>query len=97
MYGDEKSSKVSVYVKVSSTKVPGAIDGVQFGFGQTCGALNGFADSDGTDNCPFFEDFTVPPLVVEKVVVCTSTRFPPWLVQLMVAEYDALRSTSAFV
>jgi hypothetical protein len=75
-----------VYVKLLRTSVPGAIEGVQFGFGQTCGAENGCADTAGTDNCPFFEEVSVPPLLVEKVVEWTSTRLPPWLVQLMVAE-----------
>ena len=75
-----------MYVKFSSVRVPGAIEGVQFGFGQTCGALNGFADCDGTRNCPFLEEVTVVELLVEKVVVWVSTRLPPWLVQSMVAE-----------
>jgi hypothetical protein len=33
-----KPAKVSVYVKSWSTRVPARIEGVQFGFGQTCGA-----------------------------------------------------------
>ena len=46
--------------------VPGRIEGVQFGFGQTCGALNALADCAGTDNCPFLEEVTVVELLSEK-------------------------------
>jgi hypothetical protein len=81
-----KPAKVSVYVKELSVSVPGAIEGVQFGFGQTCGALKGLADRAGTDNCPFLVEATVAELLAEKVVVWDSTRLPPWLVQLIVAE-----------
>jgi hypothetical protein len=77
---------VSEYSRFSSTSVPGAIEGVQFGFGQTCGAENGLTDCDGTRNCPFLVEATVAELLAEKVVVWDSTRLPPWLVQLMVAE-----------
>jgi len=77
---------VSVYVKVSSTRVPDRIEGVQFGFGQTCGALNGLTDRVGTRNCPFLVEATVAELLAENVVVWDSTRLPPWLVQSMVAE-----------
>jgi hypothetical protein len=73
-------------VKLSSTSVPGAIEGVQFGFGHTCGAPKALADCDGRRNCPFLEEVTVAELLSEKVVVCDSTRLPPWLVQLIVAK-----------
>ena len=75
-----------MYVKEVSVRVPDRIEGVQFGFGQTCGALNGLADCAGTVNCPFLVEATVAVLVAEKVVVWDSTRLPPWLVQSMVAE-----------
>jgi hypothetical protein len=39
-----KPAKLSVYVKLSSVTLPPRIMGVQFGFGQTCGALNGLTD-----------------------------------------------------
>jgi hypothetical protein len=81
-----KPLKVSVYVKLLRTSVPGAIEGVQFGFGQTCGAENGLTDRVGTDNCPFFVEDTVAELLAAKLVEWTSTRLPPWFVQLMVAE-----------
>jgi len=81
-----KPAKVSVYVKVLSDRVPARIEGVQFGFGQTCGAENGLTDRVGTDNCPFLVEVTVAELLAEKVVVWDSTRLPPWLVQSMVAE-----------
>jgi hypothetical protein len=84
--GDEKPAKVSEYVKVPRTRVPGAIEGVQLGFGQTCGAENGLTDCAGTRNCPFLVEATVAELLAEKVAVWVSTRLPPWLVQLMVAE-----------
>jgi hypothetical protein len=73
-------------VKLLSVTVPPRIEGVQFGFGQTCGAPNGLTDCAGTRNCPFLEEVNVAPLVSEKVDVCDSTRLPPWLVQSMVAE-----------
>ena len=44
MYGELKPANVSVYVKLLSVSVPARIEGVQFGFGQTCGALNGLTD-----------------------------------------------------
>jgi hypothetical protein len=77
---------VSVYVKELSVRVPGRIEGVQFGFGQTCGALNGLTDRAGSVNCPFLVEATVAELLAAKVVVWDSTRLPPWLVQSMVAE-----------
>jgi hypothetical protein len=77
---------VSVYVKLSSVSVPGRIEGVQFGFGQTCGASNALADCAGTRNCPFLVEATVAELLSEKVDVWDSTRLPPRLVQSMVAE-----------
>jgi hypothetical protein len=87
MKADEKPSKVSVYVKLLSVTVPPRIEGVQFGFGQVCGALlNPLTDCAGTDNCPFFAEVTVAELSAEKFEVCDSTRLPPWLVQSMVAE-----------
>ena len=43
MYGLVKPANVTEYVKLSSTRVPLRIRGVQFGFGQTCGASNGLA------------------------------------------------------
>jgi hypothetical protein len=73
-------------VKELSVSVPGLIEGVQFGFGQTCGALNGLADCAGTVNWPFLVEATVAEVVAEKVVVWDSTRLPPLLVQSMVAE-----------
>jgi hypothetical protein len=60
---------VSVYVKLSSVRVPARIEGVQFGFGQTCGALNGLAERDGTLNCPFLVEATMAVLLAEKVDV----------------------------
>ena len=84
--GAEKPAKVSVYVKLSSTSVPAWIEGVQFGFGQTCGALNGLADCAGTRSCPFLVEATVAELLSENCAVCDSTRLPPLLVQSMVAE-----------
>ena len=86
MLGDEKPANVSVYVKLSSTSVPSRIEGVQFGFGHTCGAPNALADCAGTRNCPFLVEATVAVLLSEKVEVWDSTRLPPWLVQSMVAE-----------
>jgi hypothetical protein len=77
---------VSVYVKLLSVRVPARIEGVQFGFGQTCGAENGLTDCVGTDNCPFLVEVTVVALLAAKVVVWDSTRLPPLLVQSMVAE-----------
>jgi hypothetical protein len=68
-----------VYVKLSSTRLPDRIEGVQFGFGQTCGASNGLADCDGTRNCPFLVDATVAVLLSEKLAVWDATRFPPFL------------------
>jgi hypothetical protein len=61
------------------------IDGLQFGFGQTCGAENGLTDFVGTFNCPFLVEARVLVLVSENVVVWDSTRLPPLLVQSMVA------------
>jgi hypothetical protein len=81
-----KPAKVSLYVKLSSVNVPPLIEGVQFGFGQTCGALNPLTDCAGTDNCPFLVEATVAELVAAKLVVWDSTRLPPLLVQSMVAE-----------
>jgi len=82
-----KPAKVSVYVKLLSVTTPPRIEGVQFGFGQTCGALlNPLTDCAGTDNCPFFTDATVAELLAAKFDVWDSTRLPPWLVQSMVAE-----------
>jgi hypothetical protein len=69
-----------------STRVPSRIEGSQFGFGQTCGALNGLADCAGTRNCPFLVEATVAVLESENDAVWDSTRLPPWLVQSMVAE-----------
>jgi hypothetical protein len=77
---------VSVYVKLLSVSVPGRIEGVQFGFGQTCGALNGLADRVGTVNCPFLVEATLALLLAVKSAVWDSTRLPPWLVQSIVAE-----------
>jgi hypothetical protein len=77
---------VSVYVNSSRTSVPARIEGVQFGFGQTCGALNGLADRVGTVNCPFLVEATVAVLEAVKSDVWDSTRLPPLLVQSMVAE-----------
>ena len=82
----EKPAKVSVYVKLFSIRVPARIEGVQFGLGQTCGALNGLTDRGPTLNCPFLEEVSVAALLAEKTAVCDSTRLPPWLVQSMVAE-----------
>ena len=73
-----KSLKVSVYVKLLKVTVPPRIEGVQFGFGQTCGALNGLTDRVGTLNCPFFVEVTVAELLAEKVDVWDSTRLPPF-------------------
>jgi len=81
-----KPANVSVYEKLLSVRVPARIEGVQFGFGQTCGAENGLADCAGTDSCPFFEEVSVVELPAEKVAVWDSTRLVPWLVQSMVAE-----------
>jgi hypothetical protein len=81
-----KPWKVSVYVKKLSVTVPPRIEGVQFGFGQTCGAENGLTDRVGTFNCPFLVEVTVAVLVSENVVVWDSTKLPPLLVQSMVAE-----------
>ena len=81
-----KPAKVSVYVKLLSVRVPGRIEGVQFGFGQTCGAENGLAVRVGTVNCPFLVEATVVVLLALKVDVWDSTRLPPLLVQSMVAE-----------
>jgi hypothetical protein len=78
---------VSVYEKLLSVSVPGRIDGVQFGFGQTCGAENGLTEIGGTVNCPFRVDLSVGgELLAENVDVWDSTRLPPWFVQSMVAE-----------
>jgi hypothetical protein len=66
--------------------VPARIEGVQFGFGQTCGALNALTDRAPTFNCPFLEEVSVAALLAAKVAVWDSTRLPPWLVQSMVAE-----------
>jgi hypothetical protein len=77
---------VSVYVKLLSVTTPPRIEGVQFGFGQTCGAENGLADRVGTVNCPFLVEATVAVLSALKFDVWDSTRLPPWLVQSMVAE-----------
>jgi hypothetical protein len=84
--GAAKPAKVSVYVKLSSSSVPARIEGVQFGFGQTCGASNGLADCAGTLNCPFLVEATVAVLEAVKSDVWDSTRLPPLLVQSMVAE-----------
>jgi hypothetical protein len=73
-------------VKLWSTSVPARIEGVQFGFGQTCGAPNGVADRVGTDNCPFYVEATEAVLLAVKFDVWDSTRLPPWLVQSIVAE-----------
>ena len=54
--------------------MPGRIEGVQFGFGQTCGALNALIDRDPTRNWPFLEGVSVAELLSEKVAVCDSTR-----------------------
>jgi len=81
-----KPAKVSVYVKELSVSVPARIEGVQFGFGQTCGALNALTDRVGTVNCPFLVEATVAELLAANVVVWDSTRLPPWLVQSIVAE-----------
>jgi hypothetical protein len=81
-----KPANVSVYVKLSSVRVPPRIVGVQFGFGQTCGTPNPLTDCAGTRSCPFLEETTVASLLSEKVDVWDSTRLPPWLVQSMVAE-----------
>ena len=86
MKADEKPAKVSVYVKLLSVTVPPRIEGVQFGFGQTCGAPNGLTDCVGTDNCPFLDEVAVAELLAEKFDVWDSTRLPPWLVQSIVAE-----------
>ena len=86
MAGLVKPAKVSVYVKLLSVTVPPRIEGVQFGFGQTCGAPNGLTDCVGTLNCPFFVEVAVAELPAAKVDVWDSTRLPPWLVQSMVAE-----------
>jgi hypothetical protein len=86
MYGDVKPAKVSEYVKLWSTSVPVRIEGVQFGFGHTCGAANGLADCDGTRILPFFDDVTVAESLSENVAVWDSTKLPPWFVQSMVAE-----------
>jgi hypothetical protein len=77
---------VSVYVKLSSVTVPPRIEGFQFGFGQTCGALNGLTDREGTDSCPFFAGAAVAEELAENVDVWDSTSWPPWLVQSIVAE-----------
>jgi hypothetical protein len=65
-----KPAKVSVYLKVSSVSVPARIEGVQFGFGQTCGAENALADCAGTRNCPFLVEATVAEVLSE------AQRFP---------------------
>jgi hypothetical protein len=73
-----KPAKVSVYVKLSSVTVPPRIEGVQFGFGQTCGALNGLADRVGTVNCPFLVEATVAVLEAVKFSPSRSCyRRPP--------------------
>jgi hypothetical protein len=86
MYGEPKPAKVSVYVKLLSVTVPPRIEGVQFVFGQTCGAENGLTDCVGTRNCPFLVEGTLAVLSALKFDVWDSTRLPPWLVQSMVAE-----------
>ena len=73
-------------MKLLSVTVPPRIEGVQFEFGQACGAPNGLTDRAGTDNCPFFVEVAVALVEAEKLVVCDSTRLPPWLVQSIVAE-----------
>jgi hypothetical protein len=74
-------------VKLFSVTTPPRIEGVQFGFGQTCGALlSPLTDCAGTDNCPFFVEATEALLLAEKFDVWDSTRLPPWLVQSIVAE-----------
>lgn len=65
-----KPSKVSVYLKELSVRLPSRIAGVQFAFGQTCGAENGLTDCVGTLNCPFFVEITVAD--DENVVVWES-------------------------
>jgi hypothetical protein len=57
---------VSVYERLLSDRVPARIEGVQFGFGQTCGALNALADSAGTRNCPFLEEVSVGATAVRE-------------------------------
>ena len=73
MKGCEAPSNVTVYVKLSTTSVPARILGVQFGFGQTCGAENGLTERDGIVSRPFFGE-SLPLLVeLENVVVWDST------------------------
>jgi len=85
--GELNFSKVSVYVKQLSVALPPRIEGVQFGFGQVCGAerIGLLTICDGTLNCPFFVEATLAELEFEVVVVWDSTRLPPPLVQSMVA------------
>ena len=76
-------------MKLLSARVPGRIWGVQFGFGQTCGALNALTDCFGTDSCPFLLEVTVAELLAEKVVVWDSTGLfglVPALKKSMIAE-----------
>ena len=78
-----------MYVKLLSVRVPGRIEGVQFGFGQTCGAENGLAVCCGTVNCPFLVEATVAELSALKVDVWDSIGLfllLPGLLQSMVAE-----------
>jgi hypothetical protein len=78
-----------VYVNDSSTSVPSRIRGVQFGFGQTCGAENGLTDCAGTRNWPFLVEATVAVLLAVNSAVCDSIGFcglVPGLKQSMVAE-----------
>jgi hypothetical protein len=86
MQGELKPAKVTVYVKLLSTRVSSRIEGVQFGFGQICGALNGLASCAGTLNCPFLVEATVAVSESVNIAVWDSTRLPPLLVQSMVAE-----------
>ncbi len=86
MYAPVKLLKVSVYLKLSSTRVPPRIKGVQFGFGHTCPTEAGLTDCAGTVSLPFLLEVAVAEEVAVKSVVWDSTTWPPWFLQSTVAE-----------
>ena len=82
MYAPVKPSKVSVYVKLSSVRVPGWNSGVQFGFGQgSARSRSGLTYLAPTRNRPFLLGVNVASFVAENVVSWDSTTLPPWLRQ----------------
>src|SRR5215207_9518114 len=106
MAGAVKPSKVTVYVKLTSSIVPGRMMAFQFGLGQRLASSaadsgRGPTLSAGTVSLPFLGSIRPLLSVTSKVVSCDSIGLFGFdvlgLKQSTIAEYVALRFATAFV